>query len=82
MDAISPILKKHILSTSVSSVAESILNTVLKQTEFSCMKHATMARKWTLRSVVDIFYNNDQKITNEQRRKDQVKSFKSRQIKL
>ena len=82
MDAISPILKKHILSIFIRPVAESILKSILEQAQFSCEKHATMAKKWTVRTIVNIFYNNDQKITNEQRRKDQVKSFKSRQTKL
>ena len=71
MDAISPILKKHILSIFVRPVAKSILNRILEQAQFSCEKHTTMVRKWTVRTIVNIFYSNDQKITNEQRRKDQ-----------
>ena len=46
---------------------------------FACSKHIHSCRKQTIQFVVNTFYKNKQKISNDKVRKDCVKAFKSKQ---
>ena len=46
---------------------------------FSCEEHIQSSRKRTIQFVVNTYYKNKQKISNDKVRKDTVKTFKSRQ---
>ena len=81
LDSISPILQKHSNDISIRKAAEIVLDKLFDQIVFMCDTHINLGKKWTLRTVVNIFYNNHQKISNDSVRKDQVKEFKSRQRK-
>ena len=82
LDSISHILQKHANDISIRKAAEILLAKLLDQVAFTCDLHAELGKKWTLRTVVNVFFNDHQKISNDSVRKDQVKDFKKRQRKL
>ena len=82
LESINPLIKKHSSVISVRSVAVNITDRIVGPTTFSCKEHASLCRSWALRTIANIFFNNQQKIINEQIRKDQVKDFKSTQRNL
>ena len=48
---------------------------------FSCDLHTQWIRKYVNNVITNIFFNNEQKLTNSDKRKDEVKDFKKRQLK-
>ena len=42
---------------------------------FACVNHEKWAVRFSVRACTNIFYNNEQKITNQSVRKDQIKDF-------
>ena len=83
LDSIGSILQKHAKDISIRKAAELVLGKLFDQIVFTCNLHEDIGKKWTIRTVVvNIFFNNHQKISNDSVRKDQVKEFKSRQRKL
>ena len=72
LDTISPILLKHSSSLSMRNAAEDVTGRYLEGTNFTCEKHVAWGRKWTLRTITNIFFNNHQKIVTTQVRKQVV----------
>ena len=79
LDRISPILLKYSSTVPTRQAAESILDELLERIYFTCNTHLAWGRKWAIRTVINIFFNNHQKISNERKRKSQVADFKKRQ---
>ena len=82
LDAIESILQKHAKNISIRKAAELVISGLFEQVSFTCNIHDELGKKWAIRTIVNIFFNNHQKISNDTVRKDQVKDFKSRQRKL
>ena len=75
LDFISPIVLKH-SSIPTRSLSERILSKMfdtLDTTNFTCQDHQDWGKKYTLRIIVNIFYNNQQKVSNDNVRKEQIK---------
>ena len=76
LDCISPILLKYSSTLSVRPAAETIVGELVEQIQFTCDTHVSWGRKWAIRTIVNIFFNNHQKISNERKRKNQVADLK------
>ena len=69
-------------NVSVRSVAEEVLSDLQTNCiNFTCIQHEQWGKTFTIRAVVNIFYNNKQKKVNDSLRKEQVTDFKERQKK-
>ena len=66
-------------STSVRKLSESCLEKFAPQSEFCCKQHENLGRKFAIKMIVNVFYNNKQKLTCDNVRKETVKEFKRRQ---
>ena len=71
--------KDHIENNLVRHIAELLLKKYAPKSIFACDQHSEEGSKFASRAVVNIFYNNKQKICRDDVRKDAVKSFKKRQ---
>ena len=79
LDFISPIVLKY-SSIPTRNLSERILSKLFDTANFTCQDHQDWGKKFALRIIVNIFYNNQQKASNDSVRKDQIKEFKQRQI--
>ena len=52
-----------------------------KVVNFVCVNHKHWAVRFSVQACINIFYNNEQKITNQSVRKDQIKDYKKIQTK-
>ena len=82
LDFISSTLSQITHNKSIQEVAERVLTTLQKaEVGFTCENHQNWGKKFSTRIIVNVFYNNKQKLDNSSVRKDQVCSFKQRQRK-
>ena len=79
LDSISPILMKHSRDVSHRKAAENVLGNMFDRVSFMCDAHVELGKKWSIRTAINIFFNNKQKMSNDEIRKDQVVEFKQRQ---
>ena len=70
------IRRKHV---PVRDAAMYILLDGLSSCSFSCEEHIDIAKKFAVRMIANIFYNNKQKINNNSVVKDALAGFKKRQ---
>ena len=61
-------------------------NTVLMKldhgpADFFCGQHFKKSKSMSLRTIINIFNNNKQKITNQDVLEEQIRDFKKRQLK-
>ena len=68
--------QKHVPARDAASY---ILLNCLSSHCFSCEEHVDVARKFAVRMIANIFYNNKQKISNDSVVKDALTGFKKRQ---
>ena len=66
-------------SVPVRDAATYILLNCLSSYSFSCEEHIDVAKKFAVRMIANIFYNNKQKINNDSVVKDALTGFKKRQ---
>ena len=79
---ISPTIHEVTKNKSIRKIAENFLPKHLnKVVNFACVNHEDWAVVFSVQACINIFYNNEQKITNQSIRKDQIKDFKKRQTK-
>ena len=62
------------------TVAEYILDTFAPKIEFTCDIHKDWGFRFATKIIINIFFNNKQKIAADAVRKDAVVAFKSRQL--
>ena len=68
-------------SDTLRKSAEVFVDNYVPPLDLGCPKHHELCRRWTIRTVVNIFFNNDTKISNGLVRGDAVKQFKARHFK-
>ena len=79
---ISPTIHEVTKNKNIRKITENVLPKHLnKVVNFACVNHEDWAVRFSVRACINIFYNNEQKITNQSVRKDQIKDFKKRQTK-
>ena len=79
---ISPTIHEVTKNKSIRKIAENFLPKHLnKVVNFACVNQEDWAVVFSVQACINIFYNNEQKITNQSIRKDQIKDFKKRQTK-
>ena len=66
-------------SVPTRKAAEIILTKYLPPVHFTCDQHQLWGLQFAIKSVINIFYNNKQKITADSVRKDVITGFKKRQ---
>ena len=81
MSDISPIIEQVTENNSVAAVS----NIVLMKLEyllanFTCEQHFKNSESVSVRTIINIFYNNKQEITNKGVREEQIRDFKKRQL--
>ena len=82
LDFIIDILERFAQNKTVRNVAERVLeNLIDAYPNYACQNHEIVARKITIRTVVNIFFNNLQKQLTDSIRKEQIVDFKKRQRK-
>ena len=80
LDHVSEIVKKKVSGNDIRKISEKLLDTMQDgMIFFVCNDHEKTGKKFALRATINIFFNNEQKLVNETIRKDEVKTFKSRQ---
>ena len=77
LDASSEIILRHAIPTKCAAVY--VLKTVLLGYAVGCHGHSEQCSQLAFSVVVNIFFNNKQKLTNASLRKDNVAAFKQRQ---
>ena len=70
---------KLVASTSVRKITEMALHAYAPKSSFACEIHLKNGYKFSIRTVVNIFYNNKQKLARDEVRKDSLRGFKKRQ---
>ena len=78
LDVIHDVPVKHV-PNNIKNSAGHLLSEYLPLTEFCCSVHNFSGRMWVCRTISNIYFNNDQKISNAEIRKDDIKKFKARQ---
>ena len=81
IDFISPTIKTITKNIYVRSVSERALLNPGYITNFTCDLHKEWGKKLATRTVVNKYFNNKQKHTNDLVRKEQIVDFKKRQRK-
>ena len=81
MSDISPIIEQVTENNSVAAVS----NIVLMKLEyllanFTCEQHFKNSKSVSVRTIINIFYNNKQELTNKGVREEQIRDFKKRQL--
>ena len=56
-----------------------ILLELFATVNFTCQDHQDWGKKFASRTVIKLFYNNQQKVSYDRVRKEQIKEFKQRQ---
>ena len=79
LDFISPIVRKYGSSFPTKQLCELILLKLFATVNFTCQDHQDWGKKFASRTVINIFYNNQQKVSYDRVRKEQIKEFKQRQ---
>ena len=79
LDFSNQLIEKHKQSTT-RKCAEKILETYSPKYIFTCEKHIEKGFKFAIKIVTNIFYNNKQKLSADEIRKDSLKIFKKRQL--
>ena len=79
LDVVHDVLMKHV-TNNIRICAEYLLSVYSPQIDFFCPTHLSSGRKWVYRTVTNIYFNNEQKISNAEIRKDDIRKFKARQI--
>ena len=64
----------------VRHAGEQILLQYNRHYDCNCSNHLDLGRKFVNRIITNIFLNNEQKLDNAAKRKDDVKTFKSRHL--
>ena len=77
LDYADKFIAKHNEST-IRESAERILETYSPKYIFTCEQHTEKGLKFAAKIVVNIFYNNKQKLASDEVRKHTVKCFKKR----
>ena len=78
LDFSTQFIEKHKQFTT-RQCAEKILETYSPKCIFTCEQHIENGYKFAIRIVTNIFYNNKQKLSSDEIRKDALKNFKKRQ---
>ena len=82
LDYMSQIIHNITQNVPVRSVAEEILRDLQTNCiNFTCIQHEQWGKTFTIRTVVNMFYNNKQKKVNDSVRMGQLTDFKKRQRK-
>ena len=82
IDWLSPYLQSFAETVSVRKVAEKLLHTFLERdVSFTCSNHFAWGKTFCVRTIINIYYNNKQRITCDLARNDQIQGFKKRQRK-
>ena len=79
LDVASDLISQYTSFTSTKILSEETLHNLVDQVYFSCEEHARKVKKIDISIIINIFYNNKQKITTDSVRKQQVTDFKARQ---
>ena len=79
LDMTGDMIIKHV-PNSVRDAGNHILSIYNNELSFSCDSHMRWSYEFVNRIITNIFFNNKQKLTNSQKRKDEIKDFKSRQL--
>ena len=80
LDLINPMLQKYSQEAPIKIIAERTLQSIQWGiVDFTCEEHQSWGDKFATQTVINIFYNNEQKLSNDRVRKDQIKDFKIRQ---
>ena len=79
LDIASDLISQYTSFTSTKILSEETLHNLVDQVYFSCEEHARKVKKIAISIIINIFYNNKQKITTDSTRKQQVTDFKARQ---
>ena len=80
LDMTNEVIQKFVNQAPVKHIAEKMLTKIQNGViNFTCQEHMNWGRKFSIRTVVNIFYNNEQKRLSDCSRKDQIKDFKKRQ---
>ena len=78
LDVIFDVLFKY-TQNDIRNSAEYFLDKYLSPSDICCSTHNSSSRKWLCRFVSNIYINDNQKISNSEIRKDDVRRFKARQ---
>ena len=63
--------------TKVRKVATKVLDSYAPRAMFTCEKHVDWGQKFATKSIVNVFFNNQENVDNDTVRKDGVKEFKA-----
>ena len=74
LDIASDLISQYTSFTSTKILSEETLHNLVDQVYFSCEEHARV-KKIVINIIINIFYNNKQKITTDSVRKQQVTDF-------
>ena len=81
LELISPITEQVTEKNSVASASNTVLmNLKYGSANFSCEQHFKKSKLMSVWTIINIFYNNKQNITNEGVREEQIRNFKKRQL--
>ena len=80
LDVVGDVILKHAPLHARSAAEKLLLYHNLCKIEFHCDIHASPGKKMVNKIITNVFFNNEQKLSNADRRKDEIKNFKMRQI--
>ena len=78
LDVIHDVLIKHV-PNNIKNSAEHLLSEYSPLPEFCCPVHNSSGGMWVCQTISNIYFNNEQKISNAEIRKDDINKFKARQ---
>ena len=81
LELISPIEEQKTENNPVAAVSKTVLMKIeYGSADFSCEQHFKNSKPMSIRTIINIFYNNKQKITNKGVREEQIQDFKKQQV--
>ena len=81
LELVSPIIEQITENNSVAAVSNIVLMKLeYGPDDFSCEQHFKQSKAMSVRTITNIFYNNNQKIINQGVREEQIRDFKKRQL--
>ena len=79
LDIASPLIIQYASYLPTKMLSEEILDSLAEHVYFSCEEHAKKVKRIAISIIVNVFFNNKQKIATDNVRKQQVIGFKARQ---
>lgn len=79
IDFASQTLQQHNI-TEVHNILHNLLKEFAPKSKFTCDSHEALGQNHCHKIIINIFYNNLQKISSDSLRKDSINSFKKRQL--